>query len=323
MAVELQEMWHVGLGVAQCVCIALLPTSIGMYAFLGTRSTRYYQGLERVFRWFLPNWICPLVYTAWMATMGFVFWLTAFAVDCNNLKYGFDLNPWTNFFFILWTVPMGLRLFFFSGSQWRGLLLTTDLVALAFAIAHFVMAAINKADQPEAVCAALSPVIVPLGKFANVFFYASWGSTIAMLFVVTLRDLVILLKPLQSFVPVDSWMQLWYEAEAGCQSLCPELTDGHVLEMEAKHPGYAEAVKLIREADHDERIAVVKARMTKAKQSGAYSSTGGPNEEAALASVTDDNVDPLDMDERPAERNMNANDWLNRAVLNQRKGQKF
>lgn len=323
---ELQEMWHVGLGTAQCVCIALLPTIIGMYAYLGTRTTRYYQGLARTFKnLFLPNWICPHIYVAWMATMGFIFWLTAFAADCNTLKYGFDLNPWTNFFFILWTLPMGLRLAFFSGRQWRGLLLTTDIVAIVLAITHFIMAVINMPDQPELVCGALIPEIMPLSSIGKVIFYVAWGVTIAGLFVITLRDLAILLKPLQSFIPIDYWLKYWYESEAECQELCPEMTKCYIRDMEEKYDGFASAIELIRESQRKERIAVVKAKMASNKKAGISSVEGaGDDSEAGLvAGVTGGtDTDPLDtFDQDDDAASINSNAWLDRAAAYKRKNQ--
>lgn len=321
----LQEMWHVGLGVAQCVCIALLPTVIGMYAYLGTRSTRYYQGLTRTFKnLFLPNWICPLIYVAWMTTMGFVFWMTAYAVNCNNLKYGFDLNPWTNLFFILWTLPMGLRLAFFSGRQWRGLLVTTDIVALALAIVHAVMAAVNMPDQPKLVCEALVPEVVPISKVGHVVFYAAWGITVTALFVITLRDLSILLKPVQSFVPIGYWMKYWYESEAECHELCPEMTKSYIRDMEEKYEGFAAAVELVRGSQREERIAAVKAKMEKVKKDGVSSVKGAADDEEAgvMAEASGEDVDPLNsLDEEKQATSINGDAWLARAEAYKRTNQ--
>lgn len=312
---ELKEMWHVALGVSQCVCVALLPTVIGMYAFLGTRSTRYYQGLARTFKIFpFPSWISPILYMSWMAVAGFTFWLIAFSVDCTSGKYGFDLNPFTNLFFVLWTIPMGLRLFFFSGRQWRGLLFTTDVVALALAIAYYIMQAVNMPEQPLLACNALIPKIIPLTKTAKAFFFVFWGTTVFWIFLTTIRDLMILMKPAQSFKPVDDWMDLWYRSEAECTEFCQKLTSCQLRALEPKYPGITDAYNLLRDAQRAERVASIAGNPT-IPPSPANSSTSAEPSDLLAGTENDDDDEnaALVVDENPVEADLGAS-WMARAV---------
>ena len=301
---ELSEMWKLGLGVAQSMCIPLFVTSIGMYSYLGTRSTRYYQGLVRTFRgFFLPNWVFPLVYMAWMAASGFAFWLVTYATDCDTEEYGFDRIPWTLFFYLLWTIPMGVRLFFYLGRQHRSSMFAADLTALGLAIVHFVMALVYMPSQDALACELLTPPVEPLSSLSKIFFYVFWGLTIAVLFVLSLRDFVIMMKKAQSFYPIVDWMKLWYESEAECVEPCLVMTECELRAMEKKYPGFTEAYDLVRDAQRQERIAKNEAKAARRARRGGRPAAAAADEEAGFADAgpgageTGDATDVLEFDD--------------------------